>query len=62
MSTPVLFTFATDEHGENLLEIRSRFVGRRRLRVTAKHLARQFGMQFAVGIFPLPKGSEVWPS
>lgn len=61
MSAPVLLTFACDESGESLVEIRSRFVGRRRLRVTARYHALQFSLRFNVGIVVLPKGSEVRP-
>lgn len=44
-------TFAVDDEGETLIELRSHVYKRRRLRVIAKAWARQFGRPFAVGCY-----------
>ena len=52
---PVLVAFAVDGDGETIVELRARKHSRRRLKVTAKYLARQVGRPFAVGVFVAPK-------
>lgn len=61
MSTPTriaLFTFAVDDDGENRVEIVSRGIGRRLLRVTAKAWARRQRVAFGCGTFALRRGNS----